>query len=79
MDNSLLAVRDINHKYIVVGGNDECEIKKVDSSFTERMPGSGQYNNCVWRACTAGSGSRGEDTDKQADIDRKNRMKVSGR
>lgn len=28
MDNSLLAVRDINHKYIVVGGNSVNEIKR---------------------------------------------------
>ena len=29
MDNSLLAVRDINHKYIVVGGKNVNRIEKV--------------------------------------------------
>ena len=30
MDNSLLAVRDINHKYIVVGGKRSAEKEKLD-------------------------------------------------
>ena len=38
MDNSLLAVRDINHKYIVVGGRNELQrIKSSDRIESEEI------------------------------------------